>query len=49
MIYSLLETPGGMQASLRLVWFSIAIAAAALLAGELLDRRGKRRLQGATA
>ena len=45
LIYSLLETPGGMQASLRLVWISIAIAAAALLAGEWLDRRGRRLLQ----
>jgi len=49
MIYSLLETPNGMQTSLRLVWVSIVIAASALLAGEMLDRRGKRRLQGATS
>jgi molybdate transport system permease protein len=49
MIYSLLETPDGMHASLRLVWFSIGIAAVALALGELLERRGRRRLQGATA
>jgi molybdate transport system permease protein len=49
MIYSLLETPGGMHQSLRLVWFSIAVAAAALLAGEYIDRRGRRRLQTTSA
>jgi molybdate transport system permease protein len=49
LIYSQLESPGGMQESLRLVWISIAIAAAALLAGEVLDRYGRRRMQGATA
>lgn len=48
LIYSLLDTPGGMQSSMRLVWVSIGIASAALLAGELLERYGRRRLQGAT-
>jgi molybdate transport system permease protein len=41
-IYSLLEAPGGLQASTRLVVVSIAIAAVALLASELLDRRHAR-------
>jgi molybdate transport system permease protein len=45
-IYTLLEAPGGMQASYRLVVASVAIAAAALLAGEVLDRYGRRRLDG---
>jgi molybdate transport system permease protein len=44
LIYSLLDAPGGMQASYRLVIASVAIAAAALLAGELLERTGRRRL-----
>lgn len=44
LIYSQLETPGGMAASARLVVASIAIAAAALAAGEWLDARGRRRL-----
>lgn len=48
LIYSQLETPDGMTTSLRLVWLTIAIAAAALLAGEYLDRMARRRLQGAT-
>jgi molybdate transport system permease protein len=49
MIYSLLETPSGMQRSLPLVWASIVIASLALLVGELLARRGRKQLQGATA
>ena len=49
MIYSLLDAPGGMEQSVRLVWASIIIAAAALFAGELLDRYGRRRLRGASA
>lgn len=48
MIYSLMETPGGMERSVRLVLASIAIAAAALAIGELLDARGRRKLAGAT-
>ncbi len=47
LVYSQLETPGGMRTSLRLVWVSIAIASLALLAGEVLERRGRRRLTGA--
>jgi molybdate transport system permease protein len=49
LIYTQLEAPGGMQQSVRLVVASIVIAAAALGAGELLDRYGRRRLQGSTA
>jgi molybdate transport system permease protein len=49
MIYSELDAPGGMSESVRLVVASIIIAAVALLAGEILDRYGRRRLQGATA
>ncbi|MEX2316394.1 MAG: molybdate ABC transporter permease subunit [Pirellulales bacterium] len=48
-IYSSLEAPGQTDSPVRLVLVSIAIAAAALLAGELLERRGRRRLLGATA
>lgn len=44
LIYSLLDAPGGMQASYRLVIASIIIAAGALLVGELFDRRGRRQL-----
>ncbi len=43
-IYNQLETPGGMEESRRLVVASIVIAAAALVAGEFLERRGRRRL-----
>jgi molybdate transport system permease protein len=46
-IYSLLEAPGGFQASTRLVVVSIMIAGGALLASELLDRRRQERLYGA--
>jgi molybdate transport system permease protein len=46
MVYSLLETPGGMEQSRRLVVASIVIAAVALAAGEWLERRGQRRLRG---
>jgi molybdate transport system permease protein len=49
MIYAELDAPGGMSESVRLVTASVVIAAAALLAGELLERYGRRRLQGATA
>jgi molybdate transport system permease protein len=49
MIYSLIEAPGGFEQSWKLVILAIAIAAGALLAGELLEQRGRKRLQGATA
>jgi molybdate transport system permease protein len=49
LIYSLLESPGGLQASARLVIASVLIAALALLASELLERRGRRRIFGASA
>jgi molybdate transport system permease protein len=48
LIYSQLDAPGGMAQSARLVLASIVIAAAALLVGELLDRKGRERLQGAS-
>lgn len=48
LIYSLLDAPNGVEQSLRLVWASVTIAAAALLVGEFLERRGRLRLQGAT-
>jgi molybdate transport system permease protein len=47
LIYSLLDAPGGIHASLRLVIASVVIAAVALLAGELLDRYGRGRLTSA--
>ncbi|HTQ38210.1 MAG TPA: molybdate ABC transporter permease subunit [Pirellulales bacterium] len=46
LIYTQLDTPGGMEQSVRLVVASIVIAAVALAAGELLERYGRRRLQG---
>jgi molybdate transport system permease protein len=49
LIYSQLDAPRGMEQSVRLVAASVIIAATALLAGELLERYGRRRLQGATA
>ncbi len=49
LIYSQIDAPGGMEQSIRLVAASIIIAAAALLAGEVLERYGRRRLQEATA
>jgi molybdate transport system permease protein len=45
-IYSLLDAPGGMQASYRLVIASVVIATIALLTGELLDRSGQKQLDG---
>ncbi|MCO6459517.1 MAG: molybdate ABC transporter permease subunit [Pirellulaceae bacterium] len=38
-IYNQLETPGGIENSMSIVVFSVAIAAAALMIGEWLDRR----------
>jgi molybdate transport system permease protein len=43
-IYHLLETPGGMEHSHRIVLVAILVAAAALVAGEYLERRGARYL-----
>jgi molybdate transport system permease protein len=42
-IYSLLEAPGGLQASTRLAAVSVLIAGGALLVSELLDRRRYER------
>jgi molybdate transport system permease protein len=44
LIYSQLETPGGMERAIPLVVASIIIAAVALFGGELLDRHGRQRL-----
>ena len=43
-IYSLIESPGGMEPAARLVVMAILISVAALGAGELLERRGRARL-----
>jgi len=48
LIYAQLDAPGGVERSVRLVVASVVIAAAALLAGELLDRAGRQRLRGAS-
>jgi molybdate transport system permease protein len=45
-IYSLLQTPDGDAAALRLILLSIALALAALLASELLAKRLTRRVTG---
>jgi molybdate transport system permease protein len=42
-IYTLINSPGGMEQSWRLVVVSIIIAAAALVVAEFLDRRGGAR------
>lgn len=39
-IYNQLETPGGLERSYGVLWVSIAVAAAALILGEWLERRG---------
>ena len=41
-IYSLLESPGGLEQAHTLIAVSIVIAAAAIFAGELLERRSLR-------
>lgn len=46
-IYSLIQTPNGDAAALRLVMISIGIALAALIASEILARRATQRLHGA--
>ena len=45
-IYSLIQTPDGDVAALRLVIISVAIAVAALIASEWFARRATRRLHG---
>jgi molybdate transport system permease protein len=45
-IYGLLETPGGLDRAPLLVAWSVLIAAAALLVGEYLERRGRQIQQG---
>jgi molybdate transport system permease protein len=42
-VYSFIQSPGGDAAALRLVWLSVAISFAALLASEALARRIDRR------
>jgi molybdate transport system permease protein len=42
-IYNLLESPGGAAEARTLVAVSILIAAAAMVLGEILERRGQRR------
>ena len=42
-IHTLLQVPEGDAAAFRLVWFSIALATAALLVSEALARRMRRR------
>lgn len=43
-IYSQLESPNGIEDSRSIVIVSILVAAAALFAGELLERRSRSRL-----
>ncbi len=43
-IYSYIHQPGGEEPALRLVWISIALALAALLAGNAIQRRLQRQL-----
>ena len=45
-IYSLIQTPDGDTAAMRLVVVSIALSMAALVASELFARRATRRLHG---
>jgi len=45
-IYSLIQTPDGDTAALRLVVVSVLIALAALVASEMLARRATQRLHG---
>jgi len=45
-IYSLIQTPNGDTAALRLVLVSIAIAMAALIASEWFAQRATQRLHG---
>ena len=45
-IYSLIQTPDGDTAALRLVLISVAIAVAALIGAEVFARRATQRLHG---
>jgi molybdate transport system permease protein len=45
-VYSLIQTPGGDSAALRLVVVSILISMAALIASEWFGRRALLRLHG---
>jgi molybdate transport system permease protein len=47
-IYSLLQTPDGDAAALRLIWISIALAVVALLASERLEKFLLRRSKSAS-
>ena len=42
-IYSFVQVPGGDAAAMRLVWWSIGLSCAALLASEMLSRKMERR------
>src|SRR5690606_31415151 len=44
-IYNLLESPGGVDAAMRIVIVSIIIAAGALMVSEYLERRERKMLQ----
>jgi molybdate transport system permease protein len=44
-IYNQLETPGGLEASGRIVLVSVLVAAGALAVGEWLERRGQAKLE----
>ena len=48
MVYSLLDSPGGVRVSLPLVSASILLAASALFIGEKMDRMQRKRIQGNT-
>ena len=43
-IYTLLEAPGGADKAQRILLLSVLVAAAALVIGEILERRGRARL-----
>jgi molybdate transport system permease protein len=43
-IYTLLESPGGADRAHRILVVSVLVAAAALVLGEILERRGRARL-----
>ena len=45
-IYNELNSPGGAEASTRIILVAIAIASTALVVGEILERRGRRKRTG---